>query len=74
MKDAWLGIAIAKYLKENRYSQADMCRATGLDRYKMSMSLRGKRRFSFREYELICGALGLDTNFFLKPRKERNTQ
>lgn len=68
MADAWLGKAIADYLKENRYSQAYINRETGIARSKISQSLKGKRRFTFDEYILICKSLGLGTDYFLKSR------
>lgn len=69
MVDSWLGKAIKDYLKENRYSQIFLSRETGIKPDKLSASLNGKRRFTFSEYELICGALGINTDYFLKPRK-----
>lgn len=68
MTDPWLGEAIRNYLKENRYSQAFLVKKTGIKADKLSASLNGKRRFTFSEYELICGALNVNTDKFLKPR------
>lgn len=68
MVDEWLGKAIRKYLKENRYTQIYLSRVTGITPDKLSASLNGKRRFTFREYELICYALEVNTDKFLKPR------
>lgn len=68
MKDTWLGRAIAEYLKENRYTQTHMSKKTGIELPKWNLALNGNRRFTFEEYELICGALGVNTDKFLKPR------
>lgn len=68
MIDERLGESIRKYLKENEYTQAYISKQTGIPPAKLSFSLNGKRRFTFREYELICGVLGVNTDKFLKPR------
>ena len=68
MVDSWLGEAIRKYLKENRYSQSFISEKTCIEPAKLSLALNGKRRFTFREYELICGALKVNTDKFLRPR------
>lgn len=68
MVDSWLGESIRNYLNENRYSQTYISKKTGIELSKVNLSLNGKRRFTFREYELICGALGVNTDMFLKPR------
>lgn len=69
MVDAWLGEAIRQYLKENRYTQLSISKETGITTDKLSASLNGKRRFTFTEYSLICGALGVNTDKFVKPKK-----
>lgn len=68
MVDEWLGKSIRNFLKENRYTQAFISRKTGIPTDKLSASLSGKRRFTFSEYELICYALEVNTDEFLKPR------
>ena len=68
MVDEWLGKAIRKYLKEQRYTQISISEKTGIPPDKLSASLNGKRRFTFDEYSLICGALGVNTDAFVHPR------
>lgn len=63
-----VGLKIKKYLEEKGISQAHISRETRMDPIKLNLSLNGKRRFTFPEYELICGVLNVDTNFFLRPR------
>ena len=63
-----VGLKIKKYLDQNGISQAHISRETRIDPVKLNLGLNGKRRFTFYEYSVICGVLGLDTNFFLKPR------
>lgn len=69
MVDAWLGETIRQYLKENRYTQLSISKETGIAPDKLSASLNGKRRFTFTEYSLICGALGVNTDKFVQPKK-----
>lgn len=73
MVDAWLGEAIRQYLKENRYTQLSISKETGITPDELSASLNGKRRFTFTEYSLICGALGVNTDKFVKPKKRGDT-
>lgn len=63
-----VGERIKKFLEESGRSQKWLSRNTGIGRDKISLSLSGKRKLSFEEYELICGALGVDTNKFIVPR------
>nr|WP_296035290.1 helix-turn-helix transcriptional regulator [uncultured Enterocloster sp.] len=63
-----IGVMIKKYLEEKGISQAHISRETGIDVAKLNLGLNGNRRLTFDEYALICGALNVDTNFFLKPR------
>lgn len=62
------GLKIKRYLQEHGISQAFLSRKTGISAAKLNLSLNGKRNIPFDEYELICGALCLDTNTFLEPR------
>ena len=68
MVDEWLGKKIKEYMKENRFTQAYLSKNTGIPPNKVSASLNGKRRFTFSEYELVCGVLKVNTDKFLKPR------
>lgn len=68
MTDAQFGILIYQYLKENGISQIFLSKKTGISASKLSQSLNGKRRLTFNEYCLICGALNVNTDKFLKPR------
>ena len=59
---------IKEYLDENGISQAFLSKTTGIEAPKLNLALNGNRKLSLEEYELICGALKVDTNEFLKPR------
>ena len=63
-----VGKTIKEYLEENGISQVFISRVTGIDQVKLNLALNGNRKLTFPEYELICGALKVDTNKFLKPR------
>lgn len=61
-------LEIKKYLKDNGITQAFLSRRTKIEPSKLSLALNGERRFSLDEYATICGVLGVNTDFFLKPR------
>lgn len=63
-----VGLKIKKYLDNNGISQAHVSREAKIDSAKLNLALNGKRRLTLDEYALICGALGVNTDFFLKPR------
>lgn len=63
-----LGKSIKTYLRENGISQTFISNETGIPLPKLNLALNGNRKLTFPEYELICGALKVDTNKFLKPR------
>lgn len=59
---------IKEYLNKNGISQTYVSKRTGISLPKLSMALNGVRRLSLDEYALICGALEVNTDKFLKPR------
>lgn len=61
-------LEIKKYLEENGISQAHVGKKAGLNLTKLNLALNGNRKLSLEEYALICGVLGVNTDFFLKPR------
>lgn len=61
-------LEIKKYLEENGITQAFISRKTGIEPSKLSLALNGERRFTFEEYSIICGVLGVNTDKFLKPK------
>lgn len=63
------GVMIKKYLKENGITQAFLSRKTGIKPAKLNLALNGDRRFSLDEYALVCGALKVNIDQFLKPKK-----
>lgn len=61
-------LEIKEYLESKGISQAFLSRKTGIGPPKLNLALNGGRKLSLDEYAIICGVLGVDTNFFLKPR------
>ena len=63
-----VGERVKNYLVDSGRSQKWLSNKTGIPAAKLSLSLCGKRKLTFEEYELICGALDVDTNKFIVPR------
>lgn len=63
-----VGKKIKKYLEDNGISQVYISEKTGIEKVKLNLALNGNRRLTFPEYEMICWALGVNTDKFLKPR------
>ena len=60
---------IKQYILEQEIPQTTLSELTGITKTKINLSLNGKRRLSFVEYELICGALEVSADKFISPRK-----
>lgn len=63
-----IGLEIKLHLKHEGRTQTWLSTRTGIPIHKLNLGLCGKRRITFDEYARICGALGVDTNCFLKPQ------
>ena len=63
-----VGNRIKKYLDDTGRKQAWLSKKTGITAAKLNLALSGKRKMTFEEYALICGALGVDTNKFIVPK------
>lgn len=63
-----VGVVIKLYLEENGITQVFLSRKTGIETAKLNLALNGARRLSLEEYAVICWALGVNTDYFLKPR------
>ena len=66
--DLKVGLKIKKYLEENGITQTFLSKKTGIELPKLNLALNGNRRLTFAEYEMICWALGVNTDKFLRPR------
>ena len=62
------GVGIKIYLVKERISQKALAEKTGISQPKISSLLNGKQQFTVPEYALICGALDIPVDMFLKPR------
>ena len=64
-----VAVMIRNYLKEKGITQAFLSRKTGIDTAKLNLALNGDRKITLEEYALICGALEVNTDTFLKPKE-----
>lgn len=64
-----VGLKIKTYLDKNGISQTHISNETKIPLSKLNLALNGKRRLTFEEYELICGAVDVGVDKFLEPRK-----
>lgn len=62
-----VGTKIKEYLDANGISQIHISKKTNISAVKLNLALNGKRRLTFDEYSIICWALNVNTDFFLKP-------
>lgn len=66
-----VGNKIKMYLDDRGISQSHISAKTKIPLPKLNLSLNGKRKLTFEEYELICGALDVETSTFLEPKKPK---
>lgn len=64
-----VGAQIKEYLDSSGISQTFLSGKSGIPLTKLNLALNSKRRLTFDEYERICGALDVNTDRFLTPRK-----
>lgn len=63
-----VGLKIKAFIDERDISQVELCRRTGIPPAKLNLSLSGKRRMTFPEYQNICWALGVGVDQFMEPK------
>lgn len=63
-----IGSKIKAFIDERNISQIELCKRTGIPPAKLNLSLSGKRRLTFAEYQVICYALGVGVDEFMEPR------
>lgn len=66
-----VGTKIKNYLNDYGITQKFISGKTGIAMPKLNLALNEKRRFTFEEYELICGALRVGTDKFLEPKQPK---
>lgn len=57
---------IKSYIERSGFKQKAVAEKSGLDEYKLCMSLQGKRKLEAGEYANICSALGVPMTMFVK--------
>ena len=67
-----VGERIKAYMDEKGIKQVFVSRKTGIPKEKLCSSLNGNRKLQFEEYELICGALDVNTDKFIKEYQNRS--
>lgn len=67
-----VGTKIKAYIDAHDISQIELSAKTKIPAPKLNLSLSGKRRFTFAEYQVICWALGVGVNEFMEPRPPEN--
>lgn len=64
-----VGQKIKKYLEDNNIQQNNLALTSKIAFPKLNLTLNGKRRLKFEEYEIICYCLGVGVDKFIEPRK-----
>lgn len=68
-----VGQRIKSYLQATGRTQVWLSNNTGIPAVRLNLALCGKRKLTFDEYALICGALEVDTNKFIVPKLKHDT-
>lgn len=63
-----IGEKIKAFIEAAGISQNELSTKTQIPPPKLNLSLNGKRRFTFAEYQVICWALGVGVDKFMSPR------
>ena len=63
-----IGEKIRRYIDSIGVSQAYISKKTGIPATKLNLTLNGKRKLTFREYEAICCVLNVGCEKFLEPK------
>ena len=66
-----IGKKLREYLADMHISQTELSIMSGITLSKISLMLRGKRKLSLEEYEVICYCLNLPAGTFLEARKPK---
>ena len=64
-----VGQKIKDYLEKNGIKQKYLAEMSHISEPKLNLTLNGKRRMKFEEYEVICWVLKVGVEQFLTPRK-----
>lgn len=61
---------IKMYIENSGLKQKAVAEKSGLDNYKLCMSLLGKRKLEAGEYANICSVLGVPMTMFVEPKQQ----
>ena len=59
---------IKAYIDDKKISQIELCEKTHIAPAKLCLTLNGRRKMTFSEYQTICWALGVSVDTFMEPR------
>ena len=59
---------IRAYLDDHGISQIHLSERTNIPAPKLNLSLNGKRKLNFGEYQTICWALNVGVDEFMEPK------
>lgn len=63
-----VGAKIKAYMDEKGISQIELSKKTNIPPAKLNLTLNGKRRMTFSEYQVICFVLGVGVDAFMSPK------
>ena len=69
VKNMDVGERIRRYIDSINMSQVELSKRTKIAPAKLNLSLSGKRKMTFQEYQTICWALGVGVDAFMEPRE-----
>lgn len=69
-----VGLKIKTFLDSKGISQTHVSKETQIPLPKLNLALNGKRKLTFDEYELICGAIDVPAGTFLEARLPEGTE
>ena len=63
-----VGAKIRQFIDDRSISQIWLSEKTKIPPSKLNLSLSGKRKMTFLEYQVICWALGVGVDEFMEPK------
>lgn len=64
------GTMISHYMKHKNKTVKWLSEVTGIERQRLHKCLQDRRELTLAEYALICGALDVEVDKFISPRKK----
>ena len=66
--------AIVEYMDARGITQSNLARKAGIKIPALCLALNGRRKLTLEEYAAICFVLGVNTDYFLKPKLPEKTK